>query len=571
MLTRLILALNGAGGAPRTADRAWLLARELALADGRGGPRRRSTSPTACPTPPTRAYAAHWARTLEFLHIVTSAWPAWLAENGVMNPAARQVALLNAQAAAWEDEPPDHPVLIAGTTAGIPAVARLLRVVARLPTGAVVLPVLDTRHGRGGLGRAGGQPSAGRPARACWPGSDATRAAMCGPGAVAAGIGAVTARRDVACRRSARALAARRRRLAPTGRDRPAAAAGRAVAPQPADQQEEAAAIALVLREALETPGARAALVTPDRELAGRVAAALLRHGIVADDSAGEPLAETPPAVFLRLLARAVAEELAPVPLLALLKHPLAAAGLSPAACRAAARALEIACLRGPRPAPGLTGLRRALDRARRRTRGRDPAAPARSLPGAGAAHRRGVEVAPAEALAALIDAAERLAATDDTPGPALWAGGGRRGSRHRPGRRAGRAAASARPAPRRCCRACWTRCCRARWCAAGAPCAAAAAPNIPRVFIWGLLEARLQSVDVMVLGGLVEGVWPPATEPGPWLSRPMRATVGLPSPEEAVGQAAHDFAGRRAAAPRGRPVLSGAPRRRARACRRAG
>ena len=141
----------------------------------------------------------------------------------------------------------------------------------------------------------------------------------------------------------------------------------------------------MVLREALETPGATAALVTPDRDLAGRVATELLRYGVVADDSAGETLAETPPAVFLRLLARAVAEELAPVPLLALLKHPLAAAGLSPAACRAAARALELACLRGPRPRRGVTGLRRALDRAACRYRA---AGAARSLPGAGAADR---------------------------------------------------------------------------------------------------------------------------------------------------------------------------------------
>ena len=81
----------------------------------------------------------------------------------------------------------------------------------------------------------------------------------------------------------------------------------------PADQQEEASAIAMVLREALETPGATAALVTPDRDLAGRVATDLLRYGVVADDSAGEALAQSPPAVFLRLLARAVAEELAPV------------------------------------------------------------------------------------------------------------------------------------------------------------------------------------------------------------------------------------------------------------------
>ena len=80
-----------------------------------------------------------------------------------------------------------------------------------------------------------------------------------------------------------------------------------------------------------------------------------------------------------------------------------------------------------------------------------------------------------------------------------------------------------------------------------------------PRVFIWGLLEARLQTADVMVLGGLAEGVWPPATDPGPWLSRPMRATVGLPAPEEIVGQAAHDFVVLRRIA---RAVVLSCPRR---------
>src|SRR5208282_2202306 len=81
-----------------------------------------------------------------------------------------------------------------------------------------------------------------------------------------------------------------------------------------------------------------------------------------------------------------------------------------------------------------------------------------------------------------------------------------------------------------------------------------------PRVFIWGLLEARLQSVDVVVLGGLAEGVWPPATDPGPWLSRPMRKAAKLPSPEERVGLAAHDFVAAACAAPVA--VLS-CPRRR--------
>jgi ATP-dependent helicase/nuclease subunit B len=534
VLATLILALKGEGGAPRSADRAWLLARELASlmdeAERAGIDLARRLPDAADPD-----YAAHWSKTLQFLQIVTSVWPDWLRENGVMNPAARQVALLEAQAAAWQDVPPDHPVLIAGTTAGIPAVARLLRVVVRLPSGLVVLPHLDTA-----------MPEAARA------GLEASHAQ--------AGLTRLLADLDATCG-DVRVWQSDPRETVPGSRFPllsrvllPASALhdwmDRAPVPldglsrlAAADQQQEAQAIALVLREALETPGARAALVTPDRELAGRVAAALLRFGIVADDSAGEALADTPPAVFLRLLARAVAEELAPVALLALLKHPLAAAGLSPIACREAARTLERLCLRGPRPMQGIAGLRIAVDKQA----GADSATAAflsrvEACLEPALRFDSAMQIAPPEALAAVIDAAERLAETADTPGPArLWAA------------EEGEALA--------------TRLAELRSAVAVMPdLQRGVLPGLldavlewevvrsrralrgrggfehPRIFIWGLLEARLQSVDVMVLGGLAETVWPPAAEPGPWLSRPMRTRVGLPAPEEAVGQAAHDF-----------------------------
>jgi ATP-dependent helicase/nuclease subunit B len=331
------------------------------------------------------------------------------------------------------------------------------------------------------------------------------------------------------------------------------------------DQQEEAAAIAMVLRGALQRPGARAALVTPDRALALRVSAELLRYGVIADDSAGEDLAQTPPAVFLRLLAEAVTEALAPVPLLALLKHPFAAAGLPRAEARAAARSLEMACLRGQRPFPGLGGLRRAVDRAS----GPDQEAAAdlvKRLSDCLEVLLRitaSVVAPPADVLAALVQAAEALATTDEIPGPqVLW------------GQEEGEALAT-----------------RLAEVQAALPVLEAESPKClpglleaalsgiavrsrrslrgrakehmtehPRVFIWGLLEARLQSADVMVLGGLVEGVWPVATDPGPWLSRPMRQAVGLPSPEEQVGLAAHDFFMTACAAPE---IVLSCPRRR--------
>jgi ATP-dependent helicase/nuclease subunit B len=542
-LSTLILAMDGAGGAPRSADRAWLLARELAsLMDEaeRAGIDLAQRLPDAAEPD----FAEHWAKTLKFLHIVTAFWPAWLAENGVMNPAARQVALLEAQAAAWEDDPPDYPVLIAGTTAGIPAVARLLRVVARLPVGQVVLPQLDT-----GM-------------------SDEAWAAL-EPSHAQAGLARLLADLD-ATRGDVRVWESGSPETVPATRFPllsrvllPAAALGDWMERGPvpleglsrlnaADQQQEAQSIALVLREALETPGARAALVTPDRDLAGRVAAALLRFGIVADDSAGENLADTPPAVFLRLLVRAVAEELAPVALLALLKHPLAAAGLSPVGCREAARTLEKLCLRGPKPLPGIAGLRLAVDReagaasasAAFLSRVEACLEPALRFDSA-------MEIAPAEALAAVIEAAERLAATADMEGPArLWAA--EEGEALAARLSELRAAVAIMPDLQ-------------RGVLPGLLDAVLAGEVVrsrralrgrggfehPRIFIWGLLEARLQSVDLVVLGGLAETVWPPVAEPGPWLSRPMRTRVGLPAPEEAVGQAAHDFLAACSSAPR--------------------
>jgi ATP-dependent helicase/nuclease subunit B len=551
-LSKLILAQGGAGGAPRTADRAWLLAGELALlmdeAERAGIDLARRLPEAADP-----AYAAHWGRTLTFLRIVTEAWPAHLAEQELMNPAARQVALLAAQAAAWQAAPPDHPVLVAGTTAGIPAVARLLSVVARLPQGQVLLPALDTAmdeatwqdltdaHPQAGLRDLLAALGATRGDLRPWPVVPET---------------AVPAARFPTLARALLPAAA-----LPSWQDAPPPRLEGVQRLSPADQQEEAAAIALVLRDALQVPEARAALVAPDRELAGRVAAELLRHGVVADDSAGEALADTPPAVFLRLLTIAVAEALAPVPLLALLKHPLAAAGLAPAACRAAARALEIAVLRGPRPPAGLTGLRRALDQAKHARpeaadllrRLEDCLAPTLRIASA-------VAVAPAEALAALIEAAERLATTDTEPGPALlWSG--EEGDALATALGAIHAALPLLPDQRRAVlpglldAVLQGQVVRSRRALRGR-----GGTEHPRVFIWGLLEARLQTAELVVLGGLVEGVWPPATDPGPWLSRPMRGTIGLAAPEQAVGQAAHDFVSVAVAAPR---VVLSCPARR--------
>ena len=628
VLTRLVMQLEGRFGAPGTADRAWPLAMELAaLLDE--AHRAEVDLHTALPLAAAVEHAAHWERTIQFLTIVTEAWPAWLRDNGMMDAAARGVALLDAQGAAWAGAAPGHPVVVAGTTGGIAAVARLIRTVARMQGGLVVLPGVDL-----GMpdalwdGLRDGHPQAGL--RRLLSGLGATRGDVVEWPEPAT---AVPAARDTVLRRAllpAEALGtwrggdiplSPRERVGvrvtastaeaghgidphpdPLPEGEGAAAHGRSdssLSPrervgvrvtastaegghggvphpnplpegegatlaglqllEPADQQEEAVAIALALRDALEEPGARAALVTPDRQLAGRVAAELLRFGVVVDDSAGENLADTPPGAFLRLLARVVADGFAPVLLLSVLKHPLAALGLTPFACRQAARLLERACLRGPAPAPGLDGLRDAVGRTARPDLLLDLLSrlDAAFAPILRIAAR--TDATPADALRALIETAEAVARTDAAEGAALWSGEeGDALAQHLsalldalpilppqpvmtlPGLlEASMAGAVVRS----------RRALRGR---EGA--------EHPRVAILGLLEARLQSAELLVLGGLVEGVWPPITESGPWMSRPMRAAAGLPSPEERVGQMAHDFAMLCSAAPR---VVLSCPRRR--------
>jgi ATP-dependent helicase/nuclease subunit B len=281
----------------------------------------------------------------------------------------------------------------------------------------------------------------------------------------------------------------------------------------------------------LETPGQSAALITPDRGLAKRVAAALKRFGISADDSAGEPLPETPPAVFLRLIAAAATAAFAPLALLAMLKHPLAAAGEAPEQCRDRARKLELAALRGPRPPPGLAGIRFHLKESADRdflTRLERRLAPAAGLP---------LEVNPADAIRALIETGEALAETATEPGAArLWAGesGAALSEILLEALTALEDLPDMRPED------------LGDLLAALLEGQVVRKPRIkdghPRVAIWGVQEANLQTVDVAVLGGLSEGIWPAPAEPGPWLSRPMRKAAGLPAAEDHIGLAAHDF-----------------------------
>lgn len=563
-------------GGPATPEQAWMLAGELArLFDEIALEERDLAMLEHAPAEgfaeawlarldglvPER-HAEHWQITTIVLRAVAQEWNRWLGERGLLDIGARRVKALAGQAAAWRTAPPESLTIAAGIGAGgtIPAAAELLRVLAAAPQGAVVLQGLPEPMDAAlweAIGRAPTHPLAGQARllaamRAApedlrpWhmgdlPGAVPDRAVLLGRALhPAEGLSAWIARDPP------------RWRVAMAGLTRL----------QAADAQQEAAAIALLLRESLETPGARAALVTPDRDLARRVSSELARHGITADDSAGEPLAETPAAAFLRLVARMVAEGFAPVPLLAVLKHPLCAGGMDRQAWLAAARRLERLVLRGPRPAPGLPGLRASAEAAKA-TASADIAALLAALDAALAAFAALPDAParpPADLLRAHLEAAEALASTPDLPGGLrLYAGEeGEPLARHL--HDLTEALAQHPPiAPAE-----WPDLFEAALAGPVAPSLRAVRGRgdaaHPRIAILGLLEARLLSFDRVVLGALEESVWPQATEPGPWMSRPMRGEFGLPEPEARIGRVAADFLYAAAAAPE--TVLSSAARR---------
>ncbi len=498
-----------------------------------------------------KALSQHWSDVKQFLELLRDEWPKLLAGEGRMNPAARRNLALSYLANRLKENPSEGIVVGAGSTGSIPATAQLLKTIAALPNGFVVLPGLDKKLDE-----------------SSWNDLD--------PGHPQYGMKQLLqrmeiTREDVLELDSPARRHARENLLHEVLRPAPTTDAWRAIADRGTDDiaggltglslveaahpGEEAAAISLMLRHALEPidPASddrrTAALVTPDRTLARRVAAEMRRWNIEIDDSAGRPLANTPAGTFLCLLAEAAAEKFAPVPLLALLKHPLVSAGQSAADFRGRVRQLDRLCLRGPRPDPGLAGINKAIQSALSKARALERTHDIERIAELAYWFKHVADIlrrledviasrsAPLSSLLeAHLAAAEGLATSDAESGDVrLWRGDD------------GNSAANF---------------------VADLQAAAVDLPEIetgsfsvlfrtlaqdssvrpaygkhPQLSILGPLEARLQNFDVIILGGLNEGTWPRSAERDPWLSRPMRKQLGLEQPERRIGLSAHDFA----------------------------
>ena len=470
-------------------------------------------------------FAEHWQITIKFLEIISEAWPKILAEEGMIDSAERRSRLIRALSEYWQQHPPAQRVIAAGSTGSIPAVADLLSVIAGLPSGSVILPGLDQdmddpswgalqeSHPQYGLRELLRHIGVEREDVKPWPGL-------------------------------AQHPLAQARRALSTELMRPAATAGQWILLQNqksklqqfkaafeglklyecGSEREESEIIAVLMRENLQHENATATLITPDRNLARRVAMVCRRWGIAVDDSAGQALSQSPLGGYLSLVLQACLSDLAPVPLLAALKH---------SHCRPlrGLEKLEELALRGPRPAPGLAGL---LARLEGQTDAGESVALLKTL---------GPILAPllslsqgtqafGDLLQAHITVAEELAG----PGRAekLWAGAD--------GEAAALFLAELQEQTH------LVRPCTAHDYAAmldkllaGLPVRPAWGTH-PRVMILGQLEARMIDADLVIMSGLNEGTWPPEPGHDPWMSRPMRAGFGLPGYERDVGLAAHDF-----------------------------
>lgn len=475
----------------------------------------------------------HWARSLDQLSAILELWPAELARIGCIDLADRRNRQLDRSAERWRMQPPDHFVIAAGISTAAPAVARLMHTISRMPGGQVVLSGVDLDIPAEEWDAIGGSddrtPLYTHPQFHLHQLLTRMKVARgeVQPWRWAGEIVSTATRASAISQAFAPAEATKRWvELTPAQRNLTGVSVLELASPA-----EEAQAIAIAVREAVETPGRTVALMTADRDLAARVSAHLKRWGIEADDSAGRKLSATPNGTLLLALATAALERFAPAPLMTLLKHPLVRAGDGRRAWVDGARKLDLA-LRGPRPAPGLAAIAAHLIAGDDRTRAVREAA--RSFWSEAQDLLQPMEGRLPAELPDLIGILRETATA--LAGDAIWAG--------QEGRALSELIADLEDA------------------GGDGPqvVTMAALPQLlrqlmdgiairpgygghPRVFIWGLLEARLQSTDLMILGGLNEGTWPQLPSPDPWLAPRIRRELGLPDIERGIGLAAHDLA----------------------------
>lgn len=448
----------------------------------------------------------HWQRTLDFLKIISEHWPKILAEENQVDPAKYRRLVVEALINKWQTDPPQGPIIAAGSTGSQPITAILLNAIRQLPQGVVILPGLD-------------QDMAANE----WDQLTETHPQYHMKKLLTF---LQLSRDNVHPWREETAKPSRERLLREMMR--PAFATDQWPLLKDFtvnelkdislincdDEQHEADTIALLLREGWED-NKTTALITPDRAIAVRVRAALRRWNIFVDDSGGTPLPQTSLGRLMIGIAHLADHPDDVVALISLVKHSLYRKSSEQSATQ-----LDLA-LRGPRPGINMQGVKRVLhlknypelipviDELEGLLQ---PIIDAKTFADKWQAHLKAIRqltIALDEEdellLESIVDkfaeAPNFLIQNEDDYEDVFTNLIEDDVSR-------------------------------------------AVFKSDAKVYIWGVLESRLMTADKVILAGLNEGTWPPEAGADPWLNRPMRREIALMPHDRRVGQTAHDFIG---------------------------
>lgn len=496
--------------------------------------------------------AEWWQVTLDFLEIVTKSWPKILRERQKENPAEWRNQAIKAEINRLMRNKPREPVIVAGSNGSIPVIADLLNVVSHLENGAVVLPGLDLTMDDAqwaALGNAHDDPSIfGHPQYSYKKLFDRLKLSR----SAVHEIGCLNA---IKKKRSAIVSEALRPAITTdTWSNLPRNGIDDCFSHvsliEAATEREEAVAIAIALRHAIEAPKKTAALVTGNRNLARRVVAELKRFGIEANDSGGVPLTEVLPATLLRLILQSLFQPGDPVAFLSLLKHPLTNVGYERGILRHIAERFELFVLRGGTGRVNIATCSQFVEERLLALTTNDNADKDVNTDVIDEARRLAADLVKAvapmvdlmkksdavtinEVARATTEIFENFGRNDQGTFDELYAG------------EAGKAMIAllrdliADQSGLTFDISEWPSILEALMAARSV---SPSAGGHPRLSIWGALESRLQTVDTVVIGGLNEGSWPQTARNDPFMSRPMKITLTLDPPERRIGLAAHDF-----------------------------
>jgi ATP-dependent helicase/nuclease subunit B len=459
-------------------------------------------------------FASHWEVTLEFLKIIFNYWPKILADDNMLDPIERRNLWFKALISYWQDNPPDSPVIVAGSTGTFPQTANLMKFVTNLPLGLIVLPGLDLACDDSLWQNIENSPCHPQYSLAQLLRNNDWERAQFGhwcedkikPRVAFFACAFVPAEHIDQWQHLSEISLQDTRHISRI---------------DCATLKEEAEVISLILKETLEHKGKTAALVTPSRDLAERVKHNLASWNIAIDDSGGTPLDKTPAACFLALLLDVFESDFSAISLLSFFKHPFHTDS-------AMVEHLESNYLRDIISFKGLAGL---INKARQRDdlhfvawlEGiQDKFSPLQS-----AIMQKNLEIFIKAHLATVqnfvgenalwqnqesqslhqffenfYDISQDAAALSFREYILLF--------RHFISQR------TYRPAQNSDC----------------------------RLFIWGTIETRMIHADRMILAGLNEDAWPPKIKEDAWLNSSMRYRLELPPLERRVGLSAHDFIG---------------------------